>query len=85
MEWNLDQNKKNAVAFYQMAFYFIPARAVEIHAADEYTSNLQLAIGGGHFWALGYFVDTLDLYMEMMTKYVRHHEAQENILRKSNV
>ena len=81
----MDQNKKNAVAFYQMAFYFIPARAVEIHGADEYTSNLQLAIGGGHYWALGYCLDTIDLDMEMMAKYVRHQQAQENTLRKSNL
>jgi putative transposase len=34
---------------------------------------------GNHFWAKGYCVDTLGLDPEMIQKYVRYQEKQENL------
>jgi putative transposase len=38
---------------------------------------------GNHFWARGYCVDTVGLDAEMVRKYVKHQEAKERALEKS--
>lgn len=43
---NLDQNKKNAIAFYKMAFEGNPKKAVELYVGDEYIQHNPMVADG---------------------------------------
>ena len=70
MEWNLDQNKKNAVAFYQMAYEGDPARAVEIYVGDEYIQHNPL-VGNGPGPFIEYFDKMQSEYPDKSIEFVR--------------
>lgn len=42
----LEKNKKNAIAFYQMAYYGEPTKAVELYVGDEYIQHNPLVADG---------------------------------------
>jgi predicted SnoaL-like aldol condensation-catalyzing enzyme len=50
----LDQNKKNAVAFYKMAYEGNPAKAVELYVGNEYIQHNPL-VGNGPGPFIEYF------------------------------
>ena len=54
MEHNLELNKKNAVAFYQMAYLGEPAKAVEAYVGDVYIQHNPL-VGDGKQAFIEYF------------------------------
>ena len=43
---NLEQNKKNAIAYYQMAYDGQPRKAVELYVGDEYIQHNPLVADG---------------------------------------
>ncbi|WP_111710009.1 nuclear transport factor 2 family protein [Lutibacter citreus] len=42
----LDQNKKNAIAFYKMAYQGNPAKAMQLYGGKEYTQHNPLVANG---------------------------------------
>ena len=54
MKHNLEQNKKNAVAFYQMAYDGDPEKAVELYVGNEYIQHNPL-VGEGPKPFIEYF------------------------------
>lgn len=43
---NLQENKKNAIAFYKMAYEGKPAKAVELYVGDEYIQHNPMVADG---------------------------------------
>ena len=67
---NLDQNKKNAVDFYHMAYEGNPAKAVELYIGDEYIQhNPDVANGTDGF--IAYFERMQKEYPEKSIEFVR--------------
>lgn len=67
---NLQQNKKNAVAFYQMAYEGNPAKAVELYVGDDYIQhNPDVANGTQGF--IDYFERMQKEYPEKTIEFVR--------------
>ncbi len=47
---NLEENKKNAIAFYKMAYEGKPSKAIELYIGDEYIQhNAAVADGTERF------------------------------------
>ena len=67
---NLEQNKKNAIAFYKMAYDGNPSRAIENFVGDEYIQhNPDVANGTQGF--IDYFVRMQEEYPEKYIEFVR--------------
>ena len=67
---NLDQNKKNAIAFYKMAYEGNPRQAIELFAGDEYIQhNPHVADGFEGF--INYFERMQEEYPEKSIEFVR--------------
>ncbi len=67
---NPDQNKQNAVAFYQMAYEGNPAKAVELYVGDDYIQhNPNVANGTQGF--IDYFERMQREYPEKSIEFVR--------------
>ena len=67
---NLEQNKKNAIAFYKMAYEGNPAKAVELYIGDEYIQhNPDVADGLQGF--IDYFDRMQREYPEKSIEFVR--------------
>jgi len=67
---NLEQNKKNAIAFYQMAYDGQPRQAVEQYVGDEYIQHNPL-VGNGKEPFIAYFERMAAEYSEKSIKFVR--------------
>ncbi len=70
MDNNLNQNKKNAVAFYQMAYEGNPGKAVEIFVGDEYIQHNPL-VGDGPEPFIEYFEKMQNEYPDKGIELVR--------------
>lgn len=70
MDINLEQNKKNAIAYYQMAYEGQPRRAVERYVGDEYIQHNPL-VGDGKEPFIAYFERMAKEYPEKSIKFVR--------------
>jgi predicted SnoaL-like aldol condensation-catalyzing enzyme len=67
---NLEKHKKNAIAFYRMAYEGNPARAVELYVGDEYIQhNPDVANGTAGF--IEYFERMQRDYPEKSIDFVR--------------
>jgi len=67
---NLEQNKKNAIAFYQMAYDSQPRQAVEQYVGDEYIQHNPL-VGNGKEPFITYFERMAAEYPEKSIEFVR--------------
>ena len=67
---DLEQNKKNAIAFYQMAYEGNPAKAVELYVGDEYIQHNPL-VGNGPGPFIAYFEKMQKEYPEKSIEFVR--------------
>ncbi len=70
MNMNLEQNKKNAIAFYQMAYDGQPRQAVELYVGDEYIQHNPL-VGDGKEPFIAYFERMAQEYPEKSIEFVR--------------
>lgn len=67
---NVEQNKQNAIAFYQMAYEGNPKKAVELYLGDEYIQhNPDVADGLQGF--IDYFDRMQEEYPEKSIEFVR--------------
>ena len=66
---NLEQNKKNAIAYYQMAYDGQPRKAVELYVGDEYIQHNPL-VGDGSEAFIAYFERMAKEYLEKSIEYV---------------
>ncbi len=70
MTQNVDTNKKNAIAFYEMAYLGNPAKAVELYVGNEYIQhNPEVANGKEGF--INYFNLMQQEYPEKSIEFVR--------------
>ncbi|GLR17240.1 nuclear transport factor 2 family protein [Portibacter lacus] len=67
---NLDQNKKNAIAFYRMAYEGKPTKAVELYVGDEYIQHNPLVADGPQPF-IDYFTKMQNEYPEKSIEFVR--------------
>ena len=67
---NLEKNKKNAIAFYQMAYDGKPRQAVEQYVGDEYIQHNPL-VGNGKEPFITYFERMAAEYPEKSIEFVR--------------
>lgn len=67
---NLEQNKKNAVSFYQMAYNGNPRQAVELYVGDEYIQHNPL-VGDGKEPFIVYFERMRNEYPDKSIEFVR--------------
>jgi predicted SnoaL-like aldol condensation-catalyzing enzyme len=70
MSYNLEQNKKNAIAFYEMAYLGQPDTAVERFVGDDYTQHNPL-VGDGKQAFIEYFQEMSRDYPEKSIEFVR--------------
>ncbi|MGL1887691.1 MAG: nuclear transport factor 2 family protein [Reichenbachiella sp.] len=70
MKGTLDQNKKNAIAFYQMAYDGNPAKAVELYVGKDYIQHNPL-VGNGPRPFIEYFDKMYSEYPEKNIQFVR--------------
>ncbi len=70
MEDNLEQNKKNAIAFYKMAYEGNPRKATEKYVGREYIQHNPL-VGDGKEEFIKYFERMQEEYPEKNIKFVR--------------
>ncbi len=67
---SLEENKKNAIAFYKMAYEGSPKEAVELYIGDEYIQhNPDVANGTQGF--IDYFERMQEEYLEKSIEFVR--------------
>lgn len=67
---NLEQNKKNAIAFYKTAYEGNPKKAIELYVGDDYIQhNPDVANGTQGF--IDYFERMLKEYPEKSIEFVR--------------
>ena len=66
----LDQNKKNAIAFYKMAYNGEPRKAVELYVGNEYTQHNPL-VGNGPEPFIMYFERMANEYKDKSIEFVR--------------
>jgi putative transposase len=59
------------------AFVGIIKGRTAIRVFNKFRSLKQKPYWGNHFWSRGYCVDTVGLDSEMIRKYVKHQEQQE--------
>ncbi len=67
---NLEQNKKNAIAYYQMAYDGQPRQAVERYVGAEYIQHNPL-VGNGKEPFIAYFERMAKEYPEKSIEFVR--------------
>jgi len=67
---NPEQNKKNAIAFYRMAYDGNPAKAVELYVGDEYIQHNPL-VGNGPEPLIEYFDRMAQEYANKSIEFVR--------------
>ncbi|MBE2223407.1 MAG: nuclear transport factor 2 family protein [Anaerolineae bacterium] len=67
---NLEQNKKNAIAYYQMAYDGQPSQAVEQYVGDDYIQHNPL-VGNGKEAFIAYFERMAKEYPEKSIEFVR--------------
>lgn len=67
---NLNSNKENAVAFYQMAYDGDPTQAVELYVGDEYIQHNPL-VGDGPEPFIAYFKRMAAEYPDKSIEFVR--------------
>lgn len=70
MNLNLDQNKKNAIDFYQMAYDGNPRKAVELFVGDDYIQHNPL-VGDGKEPFIAYFEKMEENYADKSIEFVR--------------
>ncbi|MEQ9406006.1 MAG: nuclear transport factor 2 family protein [Cyclobacteriaceae bacterium] len=67
---NLAENKKNAIAFYKMAYEGNPTKAVELYVGDEYIQHNPL-VGNGTQPFIDYFDRMTKEYPDKHIEFVR--------------
>ncbi|MBT8372313.1 MAG: nuclear transport factor 2 family protein [Deltaproteobacteria bacterium] len=70
MSDKLEENKKNAIAFYRTAYLGDPARAVEMYVGAEYIQHNPL-VGDGKQAFIDYFTEMAAQYPSMEIDFVR--------------
>ena len=70
MNHKLEENKKNAIAFYKMAYEGNPQRAVELYVGNEYIQHNPL-VGNGPNPFISYFNKMAEEYPEKSIDFVR--------------
>lgn len=70
MTYNLEKNKKNAIAFYQTAYEGEPRKAVEQYVGNDYIQHNPL-VGGGKEPFITYFERMAKEYPEKSIVFVR--------------
>lgn len=69
MNHNLEQNKKNTIAFYQMSYDGNPSEAVELYLGDEFQHNP--LVGDGKEAFIKYFERMAKEYSNKSIEFVR--------------
>ena len=67
---NLEENKKNAIAFYQIAYDGNPRKAVELYVGNEYIQHNPL-VGNGPELFIEYFEEMSSEYPDKSISFVR--------------
>lgn len=70
MKHDLEANKRNAIAFYRMAFLGDPARAVELYVGGEYIQHNPLVADGPQSF-IDYFTEMAAQYPGKTIEFVR--------------
>ncbi len=70
LEMNLEKNKENAIAFYQMSFDGKPDEAVKMFVGDEYIQHNPL-VGDGPQPFIDYFLRMFKEYPNKSIEFVR--------------
>ena len=70
MQDNLETNKKNAIAFYRMAYLGNPAKAVDLYVGAEYIQHNPL-VGDGKQAFIDYFTEMAVEYPDKKIAFVR--------------
>lgn len=70
MRQDVEANKKNAIAFYRMAYLGKPAEAVETYVGDEYIQHNPL-VGDGKQAFIDYFLEMAEQYPDKDIEFVR--------------
>ena len=70
MQNNLEENRKNAIAFYRTAYLGDPAKAVEMYVGAEYTQHNPL-VGDGKQALIDYFTEMAAQYPGKEIEFVR--------------
>ena len=70
MKFDLEENKKNAIAFYKMAYEGNPQKAVDLYVGDEYIQHNPL-VGNGPNLFISYFNKMGEEYPEKSIDFVR--------------
>ncbi|MEZ9896080.1 nuclear transport factor 2 family protein [Vibrio breoganii] len=66
----LESNKKNAIAFYKMAYLGSPKQAVELYVGDDYIQHNPL-VGDGKQSFIDYFTEMQQHYPDKEIEFVR--------------
>ncbi|MFA0109759.1 nuclear transport factor 2 family protein [Vibrio breoganii] len=66
----LESNKKNAIAFYKMAYLGSPKQAVELYVGDDYIQHNPL-VGDGKQYFIDYFTEMQQHYPDKEIEFVR--------------
>lgn len=70
MKHDLEANKRNAIAFYRLAYLGDPAKAVELYVGAEYIQHNPL-VGEGKSAFIEYFGEMANDYPEKTIEFVR--------------
>jgi len=70
MNQNIEQNKSNAIEFYQMAYDGNPRKAIDLFVGDEYIQHNPL-VGDGVHPFINYFEKMAREYPEKSIEFVR--------------
>lgn len=70
MDQNLNQNKRNAIDFYKMAYEGNPRKAVELFVGSEYIQHNPL-VGDGENAFIAYFERMAEEYPDKSIEFVR--------------
>lgn len=67
---SLEQNKKNAIAFYETAYFGNPKKAIELYVGEEYIQH-NPAVANGTKGFVDYFEQMQEEYPEKSIEFVR--------------
>lgn len=70
MNQDLEKNKSNAIAFYQLAYDGNPAKAMELYVGDDYIQHNPL-VGDGKQPFIDYFNRMYEEYPDKQIEFVR--------------
>ncbi|MGR5435017.1 nuclear transport factor 2 family protein [Vibrio owensii] len=70
LQIDIEENKRNAIAFYEMAYRGNPRKAVELYVGDEYIQHNPL-VGNGPDPFIAYFERMREEYPEKDIAFVR--------------